>query len=146
MRDDAAFLLPGLNPLARGFAPMVVIIGFIVVIGAVLGGFSMAGGHVEALIHPSEFVTIGGASLGAAIVMAPFSVLQDLVKAVIQCITGSPYTKDAYQQLFQCTYEFFRIARREGLLALEKHIRHSHDSTIFSKYPAVAGNHHVLEF
>jgi chemotaxis protein MotA len=125
---------------------MVVIIGFIVVIASVLGGFTIAGGHVEALIHPSELLTIGGAALGAAIVMAPFSVLQDLMKALLQCFTGSPYGKDAYTQLFQCTYEFFRIARREGLLALEKHIRHSHDSTIFSKYPAVSGNHHVLEF
>ena len=40
---------------------MFVIIGCIVVIGAVLGGFTWAGGHVEALIHPSEIVTIGGA-------------------------------------------------------------------------------------
>ena len=36
---------------------MIVIVGCIVVIGAVLGGFSMAGGHVGSLIHPSEFVT-----------------------------------------------------------------------------------------
>ncbi len=125
---------------------MFVIIGFIVVIGSVLGGFSMAGGHAEALFHPSEIVTIGGAALGAAIVMAPFSVLMDLMKAILQCFTGSPYSKAAYEQLFQCTYEFFRMARREGLLSLEKHIRHAHDSTIFSKYPLVMNNHHVLEF
>ncbi len=44
---------------------MIVIVGCLVVIGCVLGGFSMAGGNVGALIHPSEIVTIGGAALGA---------------------------------------------------------------------------------
>ena len=50
---------------------MFVIIGCIVVIGGVLGGFTWAGGHIEALIHPSEIVTIGGAAFGAMIIMSP---------------------------------------------------------------------------
>ena len=54
---------------------MVVILGCLCVTGCVLGGFMMAGGHLESLVHPSEFVTIGGASLGALIVMSPMSVL-----------------------------------------------------------------------
>ena len=49
---------------------MIVIVGAIVVLGAVLAGFTWAGGHVGALIHPSEIVTIGGAALGALIVMS----------------------------------------------------------------------------
>ena len=72
---------------------MVTIVGFIVVLGSVLGGFTMAGGHVGALIHPSEIVTIGGASLGALIVMSPKKVLIDLFKGIIQAIKGSPFTK-----------------------------------------------------
>ena len=43
---------------------MLVIAGFIVVLGAVLGGFMMAGGQILSLIHPSEFLTIGGAAHG----------------------------------------------------------------------------------
>ena len=54
---------------------MIVIVGCIVVIGGVLGGFAMAGGHVHALIQPSEVVTIGGASLGALIVMSPTKII-----------------------------------------------------------------------
>ncbi|MFN9953669.1 MAG: motility-associated protein, partial [bacterium] len=50
---------------------MVTIVGFLIVVGSVLGGFMMAGGHVGALIHPSEIVTIGGAALGALVVMSP---------------------------------------------------------------------------
>ena len=60
---------------------MIVIVGCIVVIGAILAGFTMAGGHVGALMHLSEVVTIGGASLGALIVMSPKNVMVDIVAA-----------------------------------------------------------------
>ena len=74
---------------------MIVIVGCLVVIGCVLGGFMMAGGHVGALIHPSELVTIGGAALGALILMSPKKVLVDLMKGLVQSLKGSPYTKAA---------------------------------------------------
>ncbi len=67
---------------------MLVIVGCLVVIGCVLGGFTIAGGSVGALIHPSEILTIGGASLGAMIVMAPKKVLIDLVKGILQTPQG----------------------------------------------------------
>ena len=50
---------------------MLVIVGCLIVIGSVLGGFTIAGGHIHALIHPSELLTIGGAALGALIIMSP---------------------------------------------------------------------------
>ena len=103
--------------------------------GCVLGGFTMSGGNVGALIHPSEIVTIGGASLGAVIVMSPKKVLIDLVKGMMQAFKGSPFNKKAYDELFQAMYELFRLARRDGMLALESHLNDPHDSTIFNKYP-----------
>jgi chemotaxis protein MotA len=125
---------------------MVTIVGFIVVIGSVLGGFSMAGGHMGALIQPNELVTIGGAALGALIVMSPMSVLKDLVKGIIQTFKGDPFTKQTYQELFKLLYQLFRKARREGLLALEPHITKPHDSAIFNRYPKISHNHHASEF
>jgi chemotaxis protein MotA len=125
---------------------MVTIVGFIVVVGSVLGGFMMAGGHVAALIHPSEIVTIGGASLGALIVMSPKKVLIDMVKAILQCVKGSPYGKAAFRDMFKMMYELFRLARREGLIVLEPHLSSPKESAIFSKYPRILSDHHVLEF
>ena len=125
---------------------MIVIVGCIVVIGAVLGGFSMAGGHVHALIHPSEIVTIGGASLGALIVMSPKKVLVDLMKGILQTVKGTPFNRAMYADLFRLMYDLLRTARREGLLGLEVHVSHPHDSTIFNKYPRIAKNHHVTDF
>src|SRR5687768_13386157 len=125
---------------------MIVIAGCMVVIGAVLAGFTWAGGSIGALIHPSEIVTIGGASFGALIVMSPKKVLIDLFKGILQAIKGSPFNKAMYADLFRLMYDLLRTARREGLLGLEVHVSHPHDSSIFTKYPRVANNHHVTEF
>lgn len=125
---------------------MIVIIGCIVVIGCVLAGFMWAGGHVGALIHPSEILTIGGAALGALIIMSSKKTLIDLIKGVLQCVKGSPYNKAAYRDLFKMMYEILFLARREGLLALEPHVSDPHESAIFNKYPRLAKNHHVMDF
>jgi chemotaxis protein MotA len=125
---------------------MVVIIGCIVVTACVLGGFTLSGGHVGALIHPAELLVIGGASLGAMLVMSPTKVLKDLVRGIVQALKGSPFSRQAYCELFQAMYELFRLARREGLLALEPHLADPHQSTILQKYPLVHHNHHVTGF
>jgi chemotaxis protein MotA len=106
---------------------MVVIIGFIIVTGCVLGGFSISGGQIGALIHPAEILTIGGASIGALVVMSPLKVLKDLMKGVIQSLKGSPFNKVAYEELFKAMYELFRLARRSGFLSLEPHLSNPHE-------------------
>ena len=58
---------------------MFVIIGFVVVIVSVLGGFWEAGGPFLVLIQPAEFMIIGGAGLGALLASAPKNVLQGLL-------------------------------------------------------------------
>jgi chemotaxis protein MotA len=125
---------------------MVTIVGFIVVIAAVLGGFSMAGGHIGALIQPSELVTIGGAALGALIVMSPASVLKNLIKGLVGTLKPNPFGRATYDELFKLMYQLFRKARRDGLLALEPHVANPHDSAIFKRYPKIYGNHHATAF
>ncbi len=49
---------------------MVIIVGCVIVIGSVLGGFVWAGGSIPALIQPSEVLVIGGASMGALVIMS----------------------------------------------------------------------------
>jgi chemotaxis protein MotA len=125
---------------------MLTIVGFIVVIGSVLGGFTMAGGHIGALIHPSELVTIGGSALGALIVMSPMHMLKDLMRGLMGTFKGSPFSKTAYEDLFKLLYQLFRKARRDGLLAIEPHISNPHESAIFNRYHSISHNHHATEF
>lgn len=125
---------------------MIVIVGCIVVIGCVLGGFTWAGGHVGALIHPSEVLTIGGASLGAMIIMSPKKVLFDLLHGLKSLLKGSPYNKAMYRELFKLSYDLLRVARRDGLLALESEVLNPHEGKIINKYPLMAKDHHAIAF
>ncbi len=125
---------------------MIVIAGCVVVLVAVLVGFSMAGGHVAALLHLSELVTIGGASMGALIVMSPAKVLGDVVRAIVQAIKGSPYNRQMYVELFGLLAEMARIVRRDGMLALEPVISDPQNSTLLQQYPRIHKSHHASDF
>lgn len=125
---------------------MVVVAGIAVVLGCVLLGFTMSGGHIGALMHPSELVTIGGAALGAMLMMSPIKVLKDLASALVTMLKGSPYDKATYRELFKMMYDLLRIARRDGLLMLERHVSDPHHSEVINRYPRIANNHHVMEF
>jgi chemotaxis protein MotA len=125
---------------------MIVIVGSIVVLAGVLGGFTLAGGNVGALVHISEFVTIGGAAIGALIVMSPKKVLMDIGKGLLQTLKGAPYNRQSYEDLMKALYEIFMLGRREGMIALEEHVSNPKQSSILSKHPSVVGNDEAIEF
>jgi len=125
---------------------MIVILGALIVIGSVVGGFIMAGGNTLALLHLSELVIIGGAALGSLVLMSPWKVLMDLFKQIFGALKGSPYSRKAYDELFKALYELFMLGRRGGMVSLEEHIMAPETSAIFSKYPGFQKNKHALEF
>jgi chemotaxis protein MotA len=125
---------------------MIIILGALIVFGTVLGGFMMAGGHVGALMHLSEFIVIGGAALGALVIMSPKKVLIDLFKMILTALKGSPYNRQSYEDLLKALYELFLLGRRNGMIALEEHVSNPHGSNIFQKYTTLANNHHALSF
>jgi chemotaxis protein MotA len=125
---------------------MFVIIGSVVVTACVLAGFTLSGGTVGALFHPTELLTIGGAALGALIIASPTKVLKDLMRGILATLKGSPFGRKTYCELFKTMYDFLRLARRDGLIALEPHLANPHESLIFNKYPLIGKNHHVCDF
>ena len=125
---------------------MIIVIGFIVVIASVLGGFVWGGGHVTALLHPNELVIIAGGALGALVVMSPRKVLKDLVSGLLTCLKGSPHNRASYDELLKLLYELFLLGRRNGMIALEEHVMEPQNSQIFQKYPLFSKNPHAVEF
>jgi chemotaxis protein MotA len=125
---------------------MIVILGALIVIGSVVGGFIMSRGNTGALLHPSELIIIGGAALGALVLMSPKKVLIDLFKQALGTLKGSPYNRKAYEDLFKALYELFMLGRRGGMVALEEHIMTPDSSAIFSKYPSFQKNKHAMDF
>ncbi|MGE5432456.1 MAG: flagellar motor stator protein MotA [Syntrophomonadaceae bacterium] len=112
---------------------MFVIIGFIVVIVAVLAGFSIAGGKILLLIQPAEFLTIGGAALGSMLITAPLSLLKKIVAAIPAAISFKGYSKEDYLELLKSFNDLFLVAQRDGLIAIEKHIEKPEESDILSR-------------
>jgi chemotaxis protein MotA len=125
---------------------LLVIIGYIVVLVSVFGGFVLAGGHLAALLQPIEFLMIGGAATGAFFVGNNGKAIKATLKALPGLFKGSKYTKALYMELMTLLFEVLSKVRKEGLMSIEGDIETPADSPIFSKYPGILADHHIVEF
>ena len=125
---------------------MLVIIGYVVIVGAVFGGFAMAGGHLGSLLQPVELLMIGGSAAGAFLVANPNKVIKATLKALPSLMRGSRYTKTLYLETLSLLYDILAKVRKEGLMSIESDVDTPEQSPIFAKYPNVLSDHHVVEF
>jgi len=73
-------------------------------------------------------------------------VIKATLKALGGVLKSSKYTKARYLELMAMLYEILQKARKEGLMAIEKDVDAPQESEVFSKYPTVGKDHHVIEF
>ena len=125
---------------------MLVIVGYLVILGAVFGGFALAGGHLGSLVQPVELLMIGGAGLGAFLVANPIKVIKATLKALPSVMGGSRYSKALYVETLSLLYDILAKIRKEGLMSVESDVDAPDQSPLFAKYPKVIADHHVLEF
>lgn len=124
---------------------MILLIGVLVVVGSVVGGFLMAGGHLIVLMQPSEFIIIGGAAIGSVMISTPPKVLAKLMKQVFG-VLGSGLSREDYADLLSMLYQLFRVGQQTGVMALEPHFENPEASAIMSKYPKFLARHHSVSF
>lgn len=125
---------------------MLVIIGYVVVCASVFGGFILAGGHAAILFQPIELLMIGGAAVGAFFVGNNSKSIKATMKALPGVFKGSAYTKDMYMELMSLLFDVLSKVRKEGLMSIEGDIESPEASPLFSKYPLVLADHHIVEF
>ncbi|MFA7243467.1 MAG: flagellar motor stator protein MotA [Sulfuricellaceae bacterium] len=125
---------------------MFVIIGWMIVSLSVFGGFAIAGGHLAALFQPVELLIIGGAASGAFMVGNSPKIIKATLKTLPTLFKGSPHNKAYYMELFALLYEILAKIRKEGLMSIEADVETPESSPLFSKYPIVHSDHHVVEF
>jgi chemotaxis protein MotA len=125
---------------------MRLIIGIVVVIAAVIGGYIAMGGHLEVLIQPFEAVIILGAAAGAYIIGNTGAVLKQSLGVFGTLFRGPRYNKDTYIELLGLQFTLFKLVQTRGVLALEQHVENPEDSSIFARFPKFAANHHAVEF
>lgn len=125
---------------------MLVIVGAIVVLGAVIAGYVLSHGHLAALFQPYEVLTICGAAFGAFLGSNPGHVVKRALGGIPAIMKGSPYKQATYLELLSLMFDIFTKARKEGMMAIENDVEEPEESEIFQKYPAVLKNHHAVEF
>lgn len=125
---------------------MMFIIGAVVVIASVIGGYIGAGGHLYVLFQPFEVVIIVGAGMGGFIIANPKPVLIRSFAALGDLLKGTKYTKESYLEILSLLYQVFKLARTKGMLALETHVENPEESALFQQFPGVLSNHHAMTF
>lgn len=125
---------------------MFIVIGSIVVLGSVIGGYAMSGGHLAVLWQPFEFLIILGAALGAFLIGSPKAVIIGTVKALGPMLKGPKYNKQSYLDLLSMMYSVFRLAKTKGDLALESHVERPEESSMFQRFPSFSNDRHKLLF
>jgi len=125
---------------------MFLIIGSLVVLGCVAGGFVLSHGNLIALWQPYEVLIICGAAFGAFLISNPMKVVKAAFAGIFGLLKGAKYGKKEYMELLSLMFDIFATVRKEGMMAIEEHIEAPSESSVFSKYPKIIKDHHALDF
>ncbi len=122
------------------------VLGFLVVIAGVLGGYAMAGGNLANLWQPAEFVIIFGAALGALIVGYPKYVLLEMLSQLRGLFVEKDKSGDLYRELLLLMHQLLDVAKTKGMRDLDDHVENPHNSSIFLAHPLVVEQEELVTF
>ena len=125
---------------------MFVVIGYLIVCSTIFGGYALAGGHLGALWQPLEVLMIFGGAVGAFVVGNDSKAIKATLKALPTLFKGSKYSKALYMDLLALLFEILAKIRKDGMLSIENDIENPETSPLFSKYPDLLHDHHLIEF
>lgn len=125
---------------------MKVIVGFVIILLVVFGGFIMHGGTLGGVVKFSEILIIFGAGIGGMIISTNVLTLKLMLKQIAQCFKKNPYNKEFYKELMALNYQLIREKSRGGMKDLENHIENVDSSSVFEKYPLVKNDALVTQF
>lgn len=122
------------------------IIGIVVIFVMVFGGYMVAGGKIEIILHaaPHELVMIAGAALGAFLLSNDLAGVKATVRDVGKVFKGPKWKPSDYRDLLCLLFELIRLGKSNPV-ALEEHVERPEDSAIFARYPRIAKDHEAVE-
>jgi chemotaxis protein MotA len=124
------------------------IVGIVCVFGMVFGGFIMAGGHLEVILHalPHEMIVIGGAAVGQLLIGNELSTVKAMGGDFGKLVSGPKWKKADYQDLLALLFTLTKLVKTRGVVALEPHIEKPNESKIFQRYPKIMKDHFAIDF
>lgn len=124
---------------------MFLIVGYVVILAASLGTYAIHG-SLLALWVPTEYAAIFGLMVGGFLASNDIKIIKKVVGAVPGVLKGSKFTKSLYVDTLALLFEILGKVRKEGLMSIEGDVENPEASPIFSKYPDILHDHHVIEF
>jgi len=125
---------------------VLILLGYIIVLGSVFGGYASIGGQLGALVQPAEFVMIIGAALGAFVCANNGKAIKATLRSFSKLKRTKRYNKMMYMELMALQYRLLTKARRDGMLAIERDIDSPQDSAIFADYPKILSDPMIMAF
>jgi chemotaxis protein MotA len=125
---------------------MLPIVGSLIVVISVIGGFIASHGHLGALWQPFELVIIGGAAFGAFVTSNSAHVVKETLKSCVSILKGPKYKRQHYLAILSLLYALLNKMRKDGLMSMEDHVENPGQSDIFTQFPEVLADHHLVEF
>jgi len=125
---------------------MLIIVGYLVILLSVFGGFALSGGNLYALFQPFELLIIGGAAFGSFIVANNMKVIKATLKSIMSVFKGTNYTRKFYIELLSLFFELTNKIRKDGVLSIESDIENYKESPLFSPYKLVIKEKKIMEF
>jgi chemotaxis protein MotA len=120
------------------------VIGMLIVLGAVFGGFAFMGGTAGVIWQPIELIIITGAALGALVLGNPPHVLAEMLTQ-LKSLAKKKHGSEFQRQLLLLMFELLQTAAG-GLKALDAHVEAPKDSPLFQRYPLVLEEPKLLAF
>ncbi len=123
-------------------------IGFFVIMACVFGSFIWSGGKLDIVLHalPHELLAIGGASIGAFLVANSMGTVKSAGKGLKRSFKGPRWTEGDYRDLLALLFGLLSTFKKGGATAIERHLDNPEESNIFSRYPRLIADHHLVEF
>ncbi|WP_448218129.1 flagellar motor stator protein MotA [Endozoicomonas sp. 2B-B] len=123
------------------------ILGLLIQLGCIFGGFMAAGGEMAAIWQPAEIVMIGGGAVGAFMIANPTNVVKAAGRHLVYTVNNSGFNREYYDELLSLLYTLFNMAKKKGgTKALEEHIENPENSDVFSKFPLIMKTPHIYNF
>lgn len=122
------------------------VIGLVIALASLFGGFAALGGHLSVIWQPWEFVIIGGSALGTFIIANPMATVFDAGKAIKQAILGGAPKQSDYLQVLALLYALMRELKGKSRNEAEAHVDNPKESAIFQRFPKVLKDHELTDF
>ena len=122
------------------------IIGIVVTVICVFGGYMLAGGKLGIILHslPFEMMMIGGAAIGAFLCGNDMHTVKTTGKDLVAVFKGPKWKRQDYSDLLCLMHELVRLSE-ESPVDVEAHIEDPNGSALFQQYPRILASKDFVE-